>query len=772
MEPRIATLFTPLQQLSGPDGSPMDALLFAHLTGSDCVSRCFELDVLAESIDPNIDAADLLGKAITIAVHPDPSAPETIRSFHGIVDRFVFEGNDDDDFYQYRLILRPMLWQLSKQTDNRIFQNMSVPDIITEVLDVNGINDYRFDLKGRFAKRTYCVQFGETTLDFLQRLMEHEGIRYFFEFQEEAHVLVIADGNSAAPVRTIRFEPNDLQSTVGEGVMSRLTRTDSVVTATHTVNDYNFETPSADLINRSENGGRHAIDDKERYTYPAGFTESAAGGDIAEVRLDENRSLQQRITARSNASDIWSGEVIKLIEYPRDAENQTYLTLGVDYDILDGQYSAGTDFDRDVGIITQLHLFPLDGVREYRPPRTTPKPVMKGPQTARVVGPSGEEIYTDEYARVKVQFFWDRLGDWDEGSTCWIRVSAAWAGAGWGFIQIPRIGQEVIVDFLDGDPDRPIITGRVYNAEQMPPYDLPANATQSGWKSASSKGGGGWNELRFEDLKGSEEVYFQAEKDHNELIKNNETRHIGNDFAEEVVNNAKQDVGVNRDETVGNNKTTSVGVDRTVDIGNNDTETVGVDRSLTVGANETISIGANSTETIGVNHSQTVGANQTITVSVARVDTVGAAETRTVGAAQVNSIGATRQMTVGATQTHEIGATDTWKIGAGQSVEIGMDQATEVGANHSLNVAESSAHAIGKDLSFTVGENMNVEVGKDIVVKAVDSITFTCGDAKFQMKKDGTIVLEGKDLTIKGSGKINVKASSDVTMKGSKINMN
>lgn len=771
---RTAYLITPLGSMDGPFGA-VDALLFEHLTGADHVSSCFEYNILAQSYDPEIKSADLLGEMVTVVVPPDSPADLTPRFFHGMVDQFRFEGNDDEDMFQYRLVLRPGLWLLSKSTDNRIFQDQSVKDIISSVLDEHGIADYRFDLQANALDvREYCVQYGETDLDFLQRLMEHEGVFYYFEFEEGKHTLVMSDEISTLQPGgqdgTLRFEPNELAALEGEGVITRLSRTDSIVTAEHTLTDYNFEAPSADLIARSLEGDVHSNDTKERYSYPGNHMVIATGDKIAKRRLHENRALQYRVKARSTAIGFWAGHLFDFYDHPREDENQGYMILSAHYDILDGQYAANAQIERDQGIMTRFDLVPSDTV--FRPARNTPKPVMKGPQTARVVGPAGEEIFTDEYARVKVHFFWDRLGGADETSTCWIRVSSAWAGAGYGFIQIPRIGQEVIVDFLDGDPDRPIITGRVYNAEQMPPYDLPANATQSGWKSESSKGGGGWNELRFEDLKGSEEVYFQAEKDHNELVKNNESRHIGNDFAETVVNNATQDVGVNRDETVGNNKTTAVGVNRDVNIGSNDTETVGVNRSLTVGANETIAIGANSTETIGLNHSQSVGANQTITVSVARIDNVGAVETRTVGAAQINSIGAMRQMSVGAAQSHDIGVSDSWEIGASQTVKIGADQGIDVTANHSLSAGEDSTFTVGKNMSFTIGENLNVEVGKEISVTAADSITFVCGDAKFQMKKDGTILLEGKDLTIKGSGKINVDAGGDIIMKGSKIKQN
>lgn len=766
---RIAFMLTPLPLFDG-----VDALLFAHLTGRDEVSRCYRYTVLARSADPNITANDLLGEPVTVAVMTDADMPWAVRFFHGIVDQFRFEGNDDEDMFIYRLVLRPKLWMLSKTTDNRIFQEMSATDIITSLFDEHGVSDYELNLRGSPEIREYCVQYGESDLDFVQRLMEEEGIFYHFAFEEGKHTLVLTDDptalDTAMGVADLRFEPNHVPGRDGAGVITRLSRTDQIVSGSHTLTDYNFETPSADLMARSEALKGHTNDGMERYTYPGRYQMQGYGQDFSEIRNQQDQAMAHQIQAESTASMPRAGHLFTLFDYPRDAENVEYMILAAKYDLWDGQYTSRASRDRPEGFAATYILVPSDA--GYRPLQRTPKPVMKGPQTAIVVGPAGEEIYTDEYSRVKVQFFWDREGQRDENSTCFIRVSSVWAGSGWGFIQIPRIGQEVIVDFLDGNPDRPIITGRVYNAEQMPPYALPDNATQSGWKSNSSKGGGGWNELRFEDLKGSEEVYFQAEKDHNEWIKNNETRNVDNDFVETVGHDAKQDVINDRDETVGNNKTTAVGVDRTVTIGNNDTETVGVDRSLTVGANEVISIGANSTENIGANHIQTVGLNQTITVAIARVDTVGAMETRSVGAAQINTVGAVRQMSVGATQSHDIGMSDSWEIGTSQSVEIGSDQGIKVGANHSLEVGEDSVTKVGKNMSFTIGEDLTVEAGKNIVVKAVESITFTCGKANFQMKDDGTIVLEGVDISVTGKGKINIKAGGDITMKGSKINQN
>ncbi|WP_294221606.1 type VI secretion system Vgr family protein [uncultured Shimia sp.] len=766
---RIARLTTPLPEIEG-----QPALIFGQMTGRDCVSHCFQFDVLAFSTDPNIASDDLLGLPVTVDVTTNEDDPEMRRYFHGIVDQFRFEGNDDDALFAYRLILRPFLWMLSKTSDNRIFQEKTAVEIIEQILGEYGFGDYELRLSGSYETREYCVQFGESDLNFLQRLMEFEGICYFFEFEEGAHKLIFADADSnvvdCPEAPDLRFEPNVMAGTEGIGVISALMREDMVVTAKHALNDYNFETPSTDLLSADTVPPKHAQADYERYDYPGTYEDAGGGGNLSKVRRAEDQALRHQAFAHSTASMPCSGHRFKLFDHARDAENIPFFILEAKYKIWDGQYIAGGEMDQDRGFEAQYILVPSDN--EFRPAQITPRPVMKGPQTAIVVGPAGEEIYTDEYSRVKVQFYWDREGRHDENSTCFIRVSSAWAGSGWGFIQIPRIGQEVIVDFLDGNPDRPIITGRVYNAEQMPPYALPGNATQSGWKSNTSLGGGGWNELRFEDKAGDEEVYFQAQKDHNEWIKNNETRNVDNDFAETVGHDAKQDVVNDRDETVGNNKTTKVGVDRTVNIGNNDTETVGADRSLTVVANESISVGINSTESIGSNHTQTVGANQAVTVAVARADTVGASEARTVGGPQTNTIGATRSVSVGSTQSHSVGSTDSWEIGGNQTEKIAKTQASEIGKDQDVKIGENMVEAVGKDKSATIGENLNVEVGKKISIKAGDEITLTCGKAKFQLKKDGTIVLEGKDISLKGSGKIVGKASGNMTLKGSKIDLN
>ena len=753
-----------------------EALFFAHLTGRDEVSRCFDYHLALASRDIDIATEDLLGNSVTVAV----GRGGAVRHLNGLVETFAFTGVRDG-FALYRTRLRPALWFLSKTRDNRIFQDKSAVDIIEEVF--SAYPDLRFEkrLEGSFAPRTYCVQYGESDLDFVERLMEHEGIFYFFEHSDDQHTLILCNANgklkSVSGFEEVEFQPDVTVSFKDGEFITEWERTAAVVTGTYTQTDYDFVKPAADLMSQKAQPVGHTQDDGEVYHYPGTYTELGRGDALSAIRVDEIQAPRQRIVARGTARGLLSGATFTLTGFPREIENDEYVVLAAEYAMWDDQYIASPGRTGE-GYEVALVLAPA--AITYRPERRTPKPVMKGPQTAEVVGPGGEEIYTDEYARVKVHFHWDRLGSKDENASCWVRVSATWAGTGWGFIQIPRIGQEVIVDFLEGDPDQPIITGRVYNAAQIPPYGLPGNATQSGWKSNSSPGGGGFNALRFEDKAGSEEVYFQAEKDHNELVKNDESRTIGHDFAEDVGNDATQSIGHDRTESVGNDKSTSVGNNRTVSIGVDDTESVGSNRSLTVGSNETISIGSNSDETIGANHSQSVGIAQTLSVGAARTRTVGAAESVTVGAAQMISVGAVRDVNVGAAQIHAIASSDSWTVGGSQTIAVSGDRSLTVGGGQTISVSGdesvgvngAQAVKVGKAQFTEVAEDAGWKSGKDILIEAADSITLKCGSAAIAMKKDGTITVEGKDITVKGSGKINIEASSDVTIKGSKINQN
>ncbi|TPK10494.1 type VI secretion system tip protein VgrG [Mesorhizobium sp. B2-5-7] len=757
-----------------------DVLTFTHLVGRDEISRCFVYTVGFVSKSREIDPLKMLGGVVSVEGESDPK-----RWFSGLVSDFKLTRIEDRLTY-YEASVRPWLWFLGNTTDCRIFQNMTAVEIVEKIFSKYGIAKFEKRLQGSYPSREYCVQYDESDLDFVQRLLEHEGIFYFFEHNEGKHTLVLCDAMSKlkpAPGYDkvlYNFEGHGSRRDVEyitEWIPGSAVRPGAYV---HT--DYDFEKPGADLMAKSAQPFAHQEASGENYRQPGAHLDVGRGDKIAGIRREELQAVHQHSTAVGTVRGLFSGCKFTLESFPRDDQNQDYLVISAEYRLFDPGYRTQNEAHSE-NFKVVLGIAPTK--LPYRPPRITPRPIMRGPQTATVVGPSGEEIFTDKYARVKVQFHWDRLGKKDQNSSCFVRVSQTWAGSGWGFIQIPRIGQEVIVDFIEGDPDLPIITGRVYNAAEMPPYALPGNATQSGWKSNSSKGGGGYNELMFEDKAGSELVNFQAQKDHHLLIKHDRNKTVQHDQSDRIDHDAKHSVGHNLDEDVGNNKTVKVGVDQTTNIGSNDTETVGANRSLTVGANETIHIGANSSETIGSNHSQTVGLVQTVTVGAARMDTVGATETRSVGAAQTNTIGASRSVSVGISQSHSIGAADSWDIGAAQTVNVGADQSFAVGGAQSSQIGKARSAAIGADDVTDVGgahalkvgkgsgvqiaEDSTHKVGKKLMIDAGDEITLVCGDASINMKKDGTISIKGKDIRIQGSGDVQVKADGDVKIKGSNV---
>ncbi|RUZ70583.1 type VI secretion system tip protein VgrG, partial [Mesorhizobium sp. M7A.F.Ca.US.006.01.1.1] len=499
-----------------PVGSEL--LTFTHLVGRDEISRCFAYTVGFVSTDSDIDPLKMLGGPLSIEAESDPK-----RWFSGIVSEFRLTRLEDRLAY-YEAVIRPWLWFLGNTTDCRIFQNKSVLDIVKDIFKKYGIAEFDLRLQGSYPPREYCVQYDEPDLDFVQRLLEHEGILYFFEHDDGKHTLVLADAMSklkpAPGYEKVLYNFEGQGSRRDVEYITEWIPGSSVRPGAYAHTDYDFTKPGADLMAKSAQPFSHKEAAGENYRQPGAHLETGRGDSLAAIRREEIQAVHQRIAAVGTVRGLYSGCTFKLDSFPREDQNQEYLVVSAEYRLFDPGYRAHADVNSE-NFKVILGLAPT--ALPYRPPRITPRPIMRGPQTATVVGPSGEEIFTDKYARVKVQFHWDRLGKKDQNSSCFVRVSQTWAGSGWGFIQIPRIGQEVIVDFIEGDPDLPIITGRVYNASQMPPYGLPGSATQSGWKSDSSKGGGGYNELMFEDKAGSELVNFQAQKDHNLLVKHDRT---------------------------------------------------------------------------------------------------------------------------------------------------------------------------------------------------------------------------------------------------------
>jgi type VI secretion system secreted protein VgrG len=617
-----------------------DTLLFHRMRASEELSRLaeYQLDLLSLKKDINLD--EILGKNVTVKLAlPDDST----RYFNGDVVRFA-QGGSYGRYYRYSAVVRSWLWFLTRTTDCRIFQDMTVPDIIKKVFGDHPRADFKFDLTGSYRTWTYCVQYRETDFNFVSRLMEEEGIYYYVKHTDGHNTVVLSDStgkHAAAPgYQKIQFiSPEQVVRPELEQISSwDFSR--EIQPGGYVHDDYDLERPSVDLKTQKTLSRAYAPSDYEIYDYPGHYLQKKDGEQYAGVRIDELGSQFETAHAVTNARGVSVGSLFTLDAYPRDDQNREHLILAASYDLEFSDYEA---MPEGKGTSYRCSFVAMSSQQQFRPKRATPKPFVQGPQTAVVVGPAGDEIYTDKYGRVKVQFHWDRYGTKDENSSCWTRVSHPWAGKNWGAVATPRIGQEVIVDFLEGDPDQPIITGRVYNAEQMPPWELPANATQSGVLTRSSKGGApaNANAIRFEDKAGSEQLWIHAERN--------------------------QDIEVEKDEThwVGQNRKKTIDVDETTEVKNNRTEKVGVDEKITIGANRTEKVGADETITIGANRTEKVGANEEITIGANRTEKVGANESVTIGANETIKVGASRSDTVGASVTQTISGSLTQTVAGG-----------------------------------------------------------------------------------------------------------
>ncbi len=487
---------------------------------------------------------------------------DSTREFNGLATGF-YQLGQHGRYHQYLLIVRPWTWLLTRTSDCKIFQDQTVRQIIEAVFADHPYADFEFQLTARYKTWDYCVQYRESDFNFVSRLMEQEGMHFFFRHTGGKHTLVIADSltaHQAAPgYATLPFhEPEARRARQDEGIR-HWSHGAEIQPSRFTQRDFNFETPRADLQADAGPGRPLTYDHQalfEIYDYPGEYAERGEGQRLAAVRIEELRHQFDRFDGESNAAGLACGGLFTLRDFPRADQNQEYLLTRTTYRVCESPLESEIANEELFGV----HFQAIPATQTFHAPRLTPKPIVQGPQTAIVVGPAGDEIHTDQYGRVKVQFHWDRYGKKDQDSSCWIRVAHPWAGQNWGMIAIPRIGQEVIVEFLEGDPDRPIITGRVYNADQMPPYALPANMTQTGIKTRSTKGGGvaNFNEIRFEDKKGAEQLYIHAEKNQDNVVEHDETTHVGG------------------------NETMTIGANCTIQVGGKHTETITKDTVLTV----------------------------------------------------------------------------------------------------------------------------------------------------------------------------------------------
>jgi type VI secretion system secreted protein VgrG len=689
--------------LSGPGWAKSAHFLSMHASEGLGMLFVYELEVVSDSA--RLAANEVLGEPLTVSVMIE----EELRHYAGIVTSLQSLGMQGENFV-YRLVLRPWLWLLSRTTNCRIFQEKTVVDIIKQVFRDRGFSDFEERLTASYEPRPYVVQYRETDLNFVCRLMEDEGIYFYFGHEASKHVLVLCDSLSAHEPTPFHASlpqlPPDPQRDEQIDYLDTWETVFEVETGKIALTDYDFQAPTAmlEVVKAQPEGHYHG--DYEVFDFPGNYIDVERGTTLAAIRLEETKATAQRITAEGNARGLLVGGLFTLSDHPQADVNREYLVVSQRTSLRSHALESGATAE---GHTTRVSIVTIPSDRQYRPPRSTPKPVVHGAQTATVVGKEGEEIWTDEYGRVKLEFHWDRQSPGDETSSCWVRVAQVWAGSQFGGIYVPRIGQEVLVEFLEGDPDRPIVTGRIYNADNMPPYELPANQTQSGVKSRSSKGGvqSNFNEIRFEDKIGQEELFIHAEKTQTTKVKGSQ--------------------------------------------------------SISVDGSRSISVGGDQSTTVTKSETQTYEATRAMDVTLTNSDTIHGAHTGTylMGRTQVVS-GADDLLTVATNRTATI-------TGAYNIIATGQYQVTN-GANIVLLEGTGAAMTNGKCTVAFDGADATLEATGKLQITAGTEISLACGSTSIVLKSDGTIEISGAQKVNVGSGSSTVACEpTGVSVSGTKI---
>jgi type VI secretion system secreted protein VgrG len=570
---RICELKTPLGK---------DVLVFVRLDASEGLSELFEfrIDCLGEDADINFDAA--IGQQCTLKI----KSHDKEREFSGILVEAQWLGAKDE-YFSYRIVLRPWLWLLSRTTDCRIFQDKKAPDIIKEVFQERGFTDYEFKLteESSCPKLEYCVQYRETDFNFVCRLMEQHGIYYFFKHEGGKHTLVLADSKSShSPISGLATIPFILlagtdrrkEQHIYDWTSERRFRTGKIE-----LNDYNYLKPNAQMLSDAKGSERYTRSEMEIYDYPGKYKEKSDGERYAKIQLESEQALDHRRHGNGDAINLFPGGLTKLERHPKDSQNIEYLVVRSVHSFAAEAYRSGSFGGNEMVYFGSYEFLPSD--RPFRALIVTPKPLISGIQTAKVVTKddnSSEEIDVESLGEIYVRFFWDRK----KKRSCRLRVAQVWSGKRWGGQIIPRVGQEVVVEFLEGDPDRPLVIGTVYNDEYKLPYELPAKKTIGGLKSDSTKGGGGYNEWNFEDKKGSEQIGIHAEKDLGVVVRDTETRTIGENASSMTTRQTTLKQGDDKLDIELGSQHVSIAMSQSVDAGLTITLTANASIQMTVGA--------------------------------------------------------------------------------------------------------------------------------------------------------------------------------------------
>ena len=722
---RIFTLKSPL----GED------LLFKNLSGTEQLSDIFLWKLTMLSPRSNIQAKELLGKGVTIEIETEGPP----RYLNAQVTQFQKIGQEER-YTEYQAELRPWFWYTTLSSDCRIYQHKSVVQIADEVLA-----DYPFSVKKKlydsYKEIGYCVQYNETDFDFLSRLFEQEGIYYYFEHEDGVHTLVLADYiGSHKPIpgyEEIRYVSADQLGTAGEECIHSWTVTESIKSGRYVTSDYDFKKPRAKLQQVRSSSKDHAHADYEMYRWGHGFTDPGHGEHLTRVEMERLQQGQTLSAGRTNARGLATGHTFKLYLHPDDEQNTEYLVTTVNYEFNENPYASGED-DPD----WTLDFTAQKSTEQYRPARKTLQPSVLGIHTATVVGPPGEEIWCDKYGRVKLQFPWDRYGQSDENSSCWVRVSSPWAGGNFGGVNIPRVGQEVLIEYINGDINRPVIVGRVYNDFNMPPWGLPAAAVVSGLKSNTHKGVG-YNEFSMDDTAGNEQITIHGQHDMNTTVRN--------DQANTIHNNQTNTIHKDQTNTIKNNQTTTVDKDQTNTVKENQTNTILKDQTTTVKQSQTNTIHNDQTNTIQNNQTTTVKANRATVVKE--------------GNNSLTVATGTHMVTVKKDSTHVVqdGNRSVIVTGGDYSARSNDSNASIYGKKSAeLHGEETGAFVTSKTLASV--QSPNVQIGNKNIEIIGEKILLQCDNSQISLDGSEIVLSHGMhSITINSEG---------ITIDGTLIKLN
>ncbi len=657
------------------------------------MSDLFEVRLVVRTRDPDLDFDAIVGHPANFRIHRDPQVEAASRSWTGICRHARQTAAEEAGLSTYELTIVPDLWLLTQRRNFRIFQQVSEVEIALQILGEWGIL-LATELTSTYRPREYRVQYGETDYVFISRMLEDAGVAFFFEQTDAGTRMVLADAPQARARRASPVVYLDSSISTDKDYVTKVAVSQQVRPGRYTVRDYDTRLAADFPLVAGAKAGRGVEDRLEQYEYAPGafLYGGATGGDspvaddrgaarsdeaeaaaLVQRRLDAQRGSRKSVTFETAAVDLAPGVVFSIWDHPRAdlADPNALLVVASTHE---GSFDEAWSHRCEARFAEA----------RYRPAQLTPKPRVTGVETATIVGAAGDEIHTDEFGRVRVAFHWDRETKRDEKSSCWMHVSQPWGGAGYGGTNLPRVGQEVIVDFLSGDPDRPVITGRVYTNQQKTPYALPANKTQSGWKSCSTQQTGGYNEIMFEDAAGRELVRMQAEKDLDKLVKNDERVVVGHDRTKLVKNDDSLTVNRDRTKVVDRDEDTTIGHDRRKLVKNDDDFTVGgnrqkrvqkneremvaLSRTRMVGLNESVAVGVNQSVKVGTNQNVSVGKSQKVKVKKTATETIGVMKALTVGAAYQVSVGAVMNTTVGMSQSEQVGMTK--KVNVGDKIDV------------------------------------------------------------------------------------------------------